>query len=49
MYTLVEGLSNCYDLFLRLLGFSDLFGNVFFTTLKSPSFESSTTFLLELN
>ena len=31
---LVEELSNCYDYFLRLSGFPDLFGKVFLITFK---------------
>ena len=47
MYTLVEELSKCYDYFLRLSGFPDLFGKVFLITLKFSLFASSTSFLQE--
>lgn len=30
MYTLAEEFSNCYDYILRLLGFLDLFGKIFY-------------------
>ena len=44
MYILVEELSSCYDYFLRLSGFPDLFGKVFLITFK---FGFPTTFLQE--
>ena len=44
IYILVEELSNCYDYFLRLLGFPNLFGKVFLITLKFSYCDVSTTF-----
>ena len=43
----VKELSNSSDDFLRLSGFSDLFGKVFLITFKFSFFEVLTTFLLE--
>ena len=42
MCTLVEELYKCYDYFLRLSGFFDLFGKVLLITFKFPLFEFST-------
>ena len=47
MCTLVEELSNCFDYFLRLSGFHDLFGKLFLITFEFYSFDFSTTFLRE--
>ena len=37
MDALVENLSKCYDYFLRLSGFSDVYGKVFWSLLNSPN------------
>ena len=47
MCTLVEELSNCYDYFLRLSGFPDLFGKLFLITFNFSLFDFSTIFLQE--
>ena len=47
MHTLVEELFSCYDYFMKLLGFPDLFGKVFLTTFKFSQFDFLTTFLQE--
>ena len=43
MCTLVEELSSFYNYFLRLSGFSDLFGKIFLITFKFSQFDFSAT------
>ena len=44
MCTLIEEFSNGYEYFLKLLGFTDLFGKVFLITFKFSQLDFSTTF-----